>query len=160
MGMRSSCICGTLVSVCAMKGIPIEPLAQWGKELACYLTPRLSLENWDMYPWWCMSREGPASRQNTLYTLLYHRHHHHHYRVHWGQPYAPRHSGQLCPRLWNEMVMYSIPTVPRTPTSHLQIALPSAIGSSSPERRFRTGSSDSPQSPPRYNVSYRTAIHL
>ena len=28
MGMLSSCICSTLVSVCAMKGIPIGPLAQ------------------------------------------------------------------------------------------------------------------------------------
>ena len=28
MGILSSCIYGTLVSVCAMKGIPIEPLAQ------------------------------------------------------------------------------------------------------------------------------------
>ena len=38
MGMLSSCIYGTLASVCAMKGIPIEPLAQRGKELAYYLT--------------------------------------------------------------------------------------------------------------------------
>ena len=36
------CIYGTLVSVCAMKGIPIEPLAQWGKEMAYYLTPLLA----------------------------------------------------------------------------------------------------------------------
>ena len=28
MGMLSSCICSTLMSVCAMKGIPIGPLAQ------------------------------------------------------------------------------------------------------------------------------------
>ena len=28
MGMLSSCICSTLVSVCGMKGIPIGPLAQ------------------------------------------------------------------------------------------------------------------------------------
>ena len=32
-----------------MKGIPIEPLAQRGKELTYYLTPLLCLENWDMY---------------------------------------------------------------------------------------------------------------
>ena len=49
MGKLSSCICSTLVSVCAMKGIPIEPLAQWRKELAYYLTPLLCLVNWDMY---------------------------------------------------------------------------------------------------------------
>ena len=28
MGIISSCICSSLVSVCAMKGIPIGPLAQ------------------------------------------------------------------------------------------------------------------------------------
>ena len=49
IGMLSSCIYGTLVSVCAMKGIPIEPLAQRGKELAYYLSPLLCLENGDMY---------------------------------------------------------------------------------------------------------------
>ena len=47
--MLSSCIYTTLVSVCAMKGIPIEPLAQWGKELAYYHSPLLCLKNWDMY---------------------------------------------------------------------------------------------------------------
>ena len=49
-GMRvlSSCICSTLfVSVCAMKGIPIGPLAQWGKDLTYYLTPFFCLVNWD-----------------------------------------------------------------------------------------------------------------
>ena len=47
--MLSSCICSTLVSACAMKGIPIEPLAQWGKDLTYYLTPFFCLVNWDMY---------------------------------------------------------------------------------------------------------------
>ena len=47
--MLSSCICSTLVSVCAMKGIPIGPLAQWGKDLTYYLTPFFCLVNWDMY---------------------------------------------------------------------------------------------------------------
>ena len=42
MGMLSSCIYSTLVSECAMKGIPIEPLAQWGKELAYCTTSLLS----------------------------------------------------------------------------------------------------------------------
>ena len=45
----SSCICNTLVAVCAMKGIPIGPLAQWGKDLTYYLTPFFCLVNWDMY---------------------------------------------------------------------------------------------------------------
>ena len=49
VGMLSSCICSTLVFVCAMKGIPIGPLAQWEKELTYYLTPFFCLVNWDMY---------------------------------------------------------------------------------------------------------------
>ena len=48
-GMLSSCICSTLVSVCAMKGIYIRPLAQWGKDLTCYLSPFFCLVNWDMH---------------------------------------------------------------------------------------------------------------
>ena len=32
-----------------MKGIPIGPLAQWGKDLTYYLTPFFCLVNWDMY---------------------------------------------------------------------------------------------------------------
>ena len=44
-----SCICSPLVSVWAMKGIPIGPLAQWGKDLTYYLTPFFCLVNWDMY---------------------------------------------------------------------------------------------------------------
>ena len=48
-GMLSSCICSTLMSVCAMKGIPKGPLAQWGKDLTYYLTPFFCLVNWDMY---------------------------------------------------------------------------------------------------------------
>ena len=43
--MLSSCICSTLVSVCAMKGIPIGPLAQCGKDLTYYLTPFFCLVN-------------------------------------------------------------------------------------------------------------------
>ena len=49
MGMLSSCICSTLVLVFAMKGIPIGPLAHWGKDLTYYLTPIFCLVNWDMY---------------------------------------------------------------------------------------------------------------
>ena len=49
MGMLSSCICSTLVSLCAMKGIPIGPLAQWGKDLTYYLSPSFCLVNWDTY---------------------------------------------------------------------------------------------------------------
>ena len=47
--MLGSCICSTLVSVCAMKGIPIGPLAQWGKDLTYYFTPFFCLINWDIY---------------------------------------------------------------------------------------------------------------
>ena len=47
--MLSSCICSTLVSVCAMKGIPIGPLVQWGKDLTYYLTHFVCLVNWDIY---------------------------------------------------------------------------------------------------------------
>ena len=40
-----------LVSVYVLKGIPIGPLAQWGKDLTYYLTPFFCLVNWDMnYP--------------------------------------------------------------------------------------------------------------
>ena len=62
MGMLSSCICS--MSVCAMKLIPIVPLAQWGKELAYYLTPLLCLENWDMYypGGACQGKDLPPSR--------------------------------------------------------------------------------------------------
>ena len=49
VGMLSSCICSSLVSVCAMEGIPIGPLAQWGKDLTYYLTPSFCLVNWGMY---------------------------------------------------------------------------------------------------------------
>ena len=45
MGMLSSCICSTQVSVCAIKGIPIGPLAQRGKDLTYYLTPFFCLVN-------------------------------------------------------------------------------------------------------------------
>ena len=48
-GMLSSCICSTLLSVCAMKGIPIGPLAYWGKYLTYYHTPFFCLVNWDMH---------------------------------------------------------------------------------------------------------------
>ena len=49
MGMLSSCICSTLMSVCAMKGIRIGLLALWGKDLTYYLTPFFCLVNRDMY---------------------------------------------------------------------------------------------------------------
>ena len=49
MGILSSCICNTLGSVCAMKGIPMGPLAQWGKDFTYYLAPFFCLVNWDMY---------------------------------------------------------------------------------------------------------------
>ena len=49
--MLSSCNCSILLSFCAMKGIPIGPLAQWGKDLTYYLTSFFCLVNWDMcYP--------------------------------------------------------------------------------------------------------------
>ena len=48
-GMLSSCICSTPVSVCAMKGILIGPLVQWGKDLTYYLTSFFCLVNWDMH---------------------------------------------------------------------------------------------------------------
>ena len=48
-GLLSSCISSTVESVCAMKGIPIGPLAEWGKDLTYYLTPFFCLVNWDMY---------------------------------------------------------------------------------------------------------------
>ena len=48
-GMFSSCICRTLVSVCAMKGIPVGLLTQWGKDLTYCLTPFFCLVNWDMH---------------------------------------------------------------------------------------------------------------
>ena len=35
--------------LCAMKGIPLGPQAQWGKDLTCYLTAFFCLVNWDMY---------------------------------------------------------------------------------------------------------------
>ena len=48
--MLRSCTYGTLASMCAMKGIPIEPLAQWRKDLTYYLTPSFfCLVNWDMH---------------------------------------------------------------------------------------------------------------
>ena len=49
MGVLSSCICSTHVSVGAVKGIPIRPLAQWGKDLTYYLTPFICLVKWDMH---------------------------------------------------------------------------------------------------------------
>ena len=49
MGMLNSGICSSLVPVCAMKGVPIGPLAQSGKDLIYYLTPFSCLVNWDMY---------------------------------------------------------------------------------------------------------------
>ena len=68
-GMFSSCIWSTLVPVCAMKGIHIEPLAQWGKALAYYLAPLLCLENWDMYypGGACRGKDLPPAR--ILYIL-------------------------------------------------------------------------------------------
>ena len=58
-GMLSCCICSTLVSVCARKGISIGPLAQWGKDLTYYLTSFFCLVNWDMhYPGSLVHVEG------------------------------------------------------------------------------------------------------
>ena len=70
MGMLSSCICSTLVSVCAMKGIPIGPLTRWGKEFAYYLTPLLCLENWDMYHLGgaCRGKDLPPGRILYIHT--------------------------------------------------------------------------------------------
>ena len=66
MGMLSSCIFSTLVSVCAMKGIPI---GHWlSEERNWHTTSLLSLRY--VLPSWCMSREGPASGQNTLHTYI------------------------------------------------------------------------------------------
>ena len=69
MGMLSSCICSTPVSVCALKCIPIEPLAQWGKDLT-YCT-FFCLVNWDRYypgsP--CRGTDLPLGR--ILYMLTY-----------------------------------------------------------------------------------------
>ena len=71
MGMLSSFICSTLVSMCAMKGIPLGPLAQWGKDLTHCLTPFFCLVNWGMYYLGsAMSRDGPASGPNTLHTYI------------------------------------------------------------------------------------------
>ena len=63
-GMLSSCICSTLVSMCAMKGIPIGPLAQWGKDLTYCLTPFFCLVTWDMhYPGSaCRGKDLPSGR--------------------------------------------------------------------------------------------------
>ena len=47
--MLSSYICSTLMSVCAMKGIPTVPMPQWGNDLTYYLTPFYCLVNWDMH---------------------------------------------------------------------------------------------------------------
>ena len=71
-GMFSSCICSTLVSVCAMKGIPIGPLAQWGKDLTYYLTPFFCLVNWDMhYPGSaCRGTDLPLGRLLYILTLI------------------------------------------------------------------------------------------
>ena len=43
------CLVVVFVSVGAMKGIPIGPLAQWGKDFTYYLTPFFCLVNWDIY---------------------------------------------------------------------------------------------------------------
>ena len=71
-GMLSSCICNTLVSVCAMKGIPIGPLAQWGKHLTYYLTPFFCLVNWGMhYPGSaCRGTDLPSGRLLYIHTHL------------------------------------------------------------------------------------------
>ena len=61
-----------LLSVCAMKGIPIGlPLAQWGKDFTYYLTPFLSLVNWDMhYPGSvCRGTDLPSDRLHTYVAL-------------------------------------------------------------------------------------------
>ena len=49
-----------LLCMCAMKGIPIGPLAQWGKDLTYYLTPIFCLGNLDMY------YPGSACRETDL----------------------------------------------------------------------------------------------
>ena len=63
-GVLGSCICSTLVSVHAMKGIPIGPLARWGKDLTYYLTPFICQVNWDMhYPGSaCRGTDLPSGR--------------------------------------------------------------------------------------------------
>ena len=65
------CICSTLVPVCAMKGIPIGPLAQWGKAFTYYLTPFFFLVNWDMhYPGSaCRGTDLPSGRLLYIYTV-------------------------------------------------------------------------------------------
>ena len=72
-GMLGSCICSTLVSVCAMKGIPIGPLAQWGKDLAYYLTLLFCLVNRDMhYPGSaCRGTDLPSGRLLYLHICLH-----------------------------------------------------------------------------------------
>ena len=71
-GMLSSCICSTLVSLCAMKGIPIGPLAQWVNDLIYYLTPFFCLVNWDMhYPSSaCRGTDLSSGRLLYIHTLL------------------------------------------------------------------------------------------
>ena len=72
MGMLSSCICSTLVSVCAMKGIPIGPLAQWEKDLTYYLTPFFCLVNCDMYYLRsaCRGKDLPPGRILYIHTSM------------------------------------------------------------------------------------------
>ena len=60
MGMLSSCICSTLVSVCEIKGILVGPLAQWGKDLTYYIIPFFCLVNWDI------NYTGSACRETDL----------------------------------------------------------------------------------------------
>ena len=67
MVMLSSCICGTLVSVCAMKSIPLGPVAQWGKDLTYYLTPFFCLVNWDMHYPGSVCRGGDLPLGRLLY---------------------------------------------------------------------------------------------
>ena len=71
-GMLSRCICSTLVFVCAMKGIPIGSLTQWGKDLTYILSHSFLLSSKLRYvlPWQCMSMDGSASGQNALHTYI------------------------------------------------------------------------------------------
>ena len=69
-GMLSSCICSTLVSACAMKGIPIGPLAQWGKDLTYYLTPFFCLVN-EICTTLVVHVEGHTCRRADYFTYIH-----------------------------------------------------------------------------------------
>ena len=72
-GILSSCICSSLVSVCAMKGIPVGPLAQWGKNLTYYLTPFFCLVNRDMHYTGsaCRGTDLPSGRLLYIHTYIH-----------------------------------------------------------------------------------------